>query len=185
MSWDRGCGEAAGHRGVRTGGPPAEPCGTGATGRACEQSTESEVRAWGGSGEVGWVCGETPGLADRSGQGSSSPVAVYSRDPDPSPPAARHTVIHIISLTTGHQDGQHPAVHSVPGPTAPLLTWRRVPWMDRAGVEAGVGSLACFPWGGTSPRPPRWGTELSLNSVTSESRSRAHTSVPFQGQTLF
>lgn len=57
--------------------------------------------------------------------------------------------------------------------------------MDRAGVEAGVGCQACFPWGGTSLRPPRWGTELSLNSVTSESRSRAHTSVPFQGQTLF
>ena len=39
--------------------------------------------------------------------------------------------------------------------------------MDRAGVEAGVGSLACFPWGGTSPWPPRWGTELNLTSVTS------------------
>ena len=57
--------------------------------------------------------------------------------------------------------------------------------MDGRGVEVGICSLACFPWGGTSPQPPHWGTELSLNSVTSESRSRACTPVPFQGQTLF
>ena len=125
------------------------------------------VRRGTGEAQGRWVCGEIPGSADRRGQGSPSPVAVYSRDPDPSPPAARHIVIHIISLITGRQDGQHPAVHSVPGLTAPLLTWRRAPWMDRAGVEAGVSSLACFPWGGTSPRPLRWGTELSLTSVTS------------------
>lgn len=57
VSWNWGCGEAAGHRSVRTGGPPAEPCGTGAAGRTCEQSTESEARGWRGSGEVGWVWG--------------------------------------------------------------------------------------------------------------------------------
>ena len=108
VSRDRGRGEAAGHRGVRTGGPPAEPCGTGAAGRTCEQSTESEARGWRGSGEVGWVWGETPGSADRRGQGSPSPVAVWSRDPDPSPPAARHVVIYVVSLTTGHQVARQP-----------------------------------------------------------------------------
>lgn len=46
VSWDRGCGEAASNRCIRTGGPPAEPRRAGAGGGACEQNRERESNGW-------------------------------------------------------------------------------------------------------------------------------------------